>query len=301
MMKHSIALLVATVTIALSGCELYFGEEENNGSWNYCGSDGYYECNDNDCYWRGPECPSSSGSGGMTVPPNGYDCDSNTDCAAGCYCANGFCEEAGFCTQDSDCGTGYVCDESRSSCEPAGEKPPTSCGADNDCATGEYCDPATLKCTATCTCATDADAVAGGFDYCDESRGTCLPGIDPIGVCSGTVAPTCNVARPSCPQGSVALLLDGCFTGGCEAIAACAATPDCTSYRYDADCRADASCGASYTGTGCKKPDNSPCQAGDTNCTCQTYSFAACNDASMARTVEFNGFTFNVDELTIRN
>jgi hypothetical protein len=300
MMKHSIALLVATVTLALSGCELYFGDEQNNDSWNYCGSDGYYECNDNDCYWRGPECPSTSGSGSSTTPPNGFDCKSNTDCAAGCYCANGFCEEAGFCTQDSDCGTGYVCDESRSSCEPSGQEPPTSCGADNDCATGEYCDSATLECTPTCTCATDADAVAGGYDYCDESRGTCLPGIDPIGTCAGEV--TCNQVRPSCPAGQVALVLDGCYTGQCQTITACEASPACEAYGYDADCRADTSCASSYTGINCKKPDMTPCQAGDTNCTCASYQYASCHDGATPRTVEFNGFTFPVpSELTLRN
>jgi hypothetical protein len=301
MMKHSIALLVATASMALTGCELYFGEEENNGSWTYCGSDGYYECNDNDCYWRGPECPTGGGSGGMTTPPGGFECKDNSDCAAGCFCQNGLCEEAGFCTQDSDCGMGFTCDESRSSCVPETEPPAVSCGADNDCATGEYCNPDTLKCEATCTCATDAEAVTGGYDYCDETRGTCLPGADPRGDCAGTVAPTCNVARPACPQGSVAMLSDGCFTGFCQVISACANTPECTAYRYDADCRGDTSCASSYTGTNCKKPDNTACQAGDTNCTCATYTFASCNDSSMPRTVEYNGFTFNIDKLTLRN
>jgi Cys-rich repeat protein len=294
MMKHSIALLVATVTLALSGCELYFGEEENNGSWNYCGSDGYYECSDNDCYWRGPECPSGGTSGSGSSTPGGFECDDNSDCAAGCYCDNGLCEEAGFCTQDSDCGTGYSCDESRSSCEPDG------CATDSDCASGEYCDPATLNCTATCTCATDADAVAGGYDYCDESRGTCLPGIDPAGTCAGEV--TCNQIRPSCPAGQVALILDGCYTGSCQAIAACEASPVCEAYGTDDDCRADSTCASSYTGTNCKKPDMSPCQAGDTNCTCASYQFAACHDGATARTVEFDGFRFPVpSELTLRN
>lgn len=300
MMKHSIALLVATATLALAGCQLYFGDEENNGSWTYCGSDGYYECNDNDCYWRGPECPTSQpGQPGQT-PPGGFECQDDSDCAAGCYCSNGTCEEAGFCATDADCGMGYECDESRSSCVPTEEE---TCTSDDDCATGEVCDTATGSCTATCTCATDADAGAAGYDYCDEVRGTCMSGEDPYGTCGGTVAPTCNVARPSCPEGTVALMYDGCYTGGCSWINLCAATPECSSYRYDSDCRNDASCSSAYTGTGCKKPDNSPCQAGDTDCTCATYTFASCQDGGSPRanTFEYNGMLFNISELTLRN
>jgi hypothetical protein len=300
MMKHSIALLVATVTLALSGCELYFGEEENNGSWTYCGSDGYYECNDNDCYWRGPECPAGGwGSGSSTTPPDGFECNTSSDCAAGCYCANGICEEAGFCTKDSDCGNGYTCDEQRSSCVPE-EDTQTTCSDDWGCPNGEYCDAATNKCTESCLCTTDAVAVAGGYDFCDEARSTCLLGVDPEGTCAGEV--TCNQIRPKCPAGQVALIANGCYTGACNWIPSCEATPACAAYGNDNDCRSDSSCASSYTGTGCKKPDNTACQAGDTNCTCQTYSFAACNEGSMPRTVEYNGFTFNVPaELSLQN
>jgi hypothetical protein len=297
-MKHSNALmlLLVTASTALAGCQLYFGEEENNGSWTYCGSDGYYECNDDDCYWRGPECPAGGSMGGEQP---GYECKMDSDCAAGCYCDNGYCNEAGFCTKDSDCGNGYVCDESRSSCEPADEQPPTACGADNDCPTGEYCDSATLKCTATCTCANDAEATANGFDYCDESRQTCLPGIDPAGDCAGDV--TCSTARPACPAGQVPMISDGCYTGFCEFINSCASTPACGSYQHDADCFADTDCAASYTGINCKRMDNTPCQAGDTGCTCENFQFASCNDKAMPRTVEFNGHYYNVDQLTLRN
>jgi hypothetical protein len=300
MMKHSIALLVATVTIALSGCQLYFGEEENNGSWTYCGSDGYYECNDNDCYWRGPDCPAGGwGSGSGMTPPGGFECDSNTDCAAGCYCANGICEEAGFCTKDSDCGTGYTCDEARSSCVPDGEEPPTACVDDNSCPSGEYCDNG--YCTASCSCITDAEAKNGGFDYCDEERQTCLLGSDPDGDCAGPV--TCNLGRPTCPVQQAPVIADGCYTGECVVIGSCGTKPPCENLSHESDCRADTTCSVSYTGINCKKPDNTACTAGDTNCTCDSYQYASCHAGSMTRTtVEYNGFTFNVPaELTLQN
>src|SRR5688572_28955708 len=90
MMKNSIALLVTAATSLLTGCSLYFGDGNNrgdgDGSWTYCGSDGYYECQDEDCVWRGAECPSGT-------DPGGFECKVNEDCAAGCYCGNGICEE----------------------------------------------------------------------------------------------------------------------------------------------------------------------------------------------------------------
>ena len=71
MMKPTFTLLAAVAMSALAGCQLYFGEEHEDESWTYCGSDGYYECNDEDCYWRGPECPSGTGGGSGVSPPTG--------------------------------------------------------------------------------------------------------------------------------------------------------------------------------------------------------------------------------------
>lgn len=295
MIKHSIYLLVAVATTALAGCQLYFGEGDDHGEggsgYGYCGQDGYYECDGEDCYWQGSECPQGMEPG---QPPGGFDCKVDTDCAAGCYCSNGVCEEAGFCASDADCGNGFTCDEQRSSCEPTNQ--PTSCLDDNGCPSGQYCDNGT--CTASCTCASDADAVNGGYGYCDENRGTCMVGADPNGECSGAI--TCNFGRPSCPEGQVALIADGCYTGQCAAIASCGTAPSCNAYGYESDCRADTSCGVSYTGLNCKKPDNSPCTAGSTDCTCASYVFAACSDNGSPRTVEYNGHTYDASVFNLK-
>src|SRR5690348_1131067 len=71
MMKHSFALLVACATSLLAGCELYFGDghDGDGGEWNYCGSDGYYTCEGDNCSWQGPNCPAGTGSG--TTQPGG--------------------------------------------------------------------------------------------------------------------------------------------------------------------------------------------------------------------------------------
>src|SRR5690606_21565469 len=135
----------------------------------------------------------------------------------------------------------------------------------------------------------DAEAVAQGFGFCDETRTTCLPGSDPTGDCAGEV--TCNLGRPTCPEGQVALIFDGCYTGECKAIGECATAPACAAFGHESDCLADGSCAVAYTGINCKKPDNTPCQAGDTDCTCDSYQFASCSDKTTSRTiVEFNGF-----------
>ena len=258
MMKHSFALLVALVTTSLlAGCELYFGDGHNGGGgeWNYCGSDGYYVCQDDYCEWQGPTCPAGTGGSGSTNPGggsgSGFDCQANSDCAAGCYCGEGgVCEEAGFCTQDSDCGTGYVCNEDRASCEPATE-------------------PA-------CHCTSDAEANYQGYDYCDEWNGTCENGDDPSGTCAGEV--TCNQVAPDCADGDVPLIgANGCWTGECQAVAHCAEAPACSHITDAATCSAQSSCHQVVNGINCKiDGTQTPCQAGDTNCSCDSYVFASC-------------------------
>jgi len=296
MMKHSFALLVASLaTSMLAGCELYFGGSHNDSQWNYCGSDGYYTCEGDNCTWQGPQCP--AGTGGGSATPGGFECQSNTDCAAGCYCANGTCEEAGFCTQDSDCGAGYVCDTMRSSCEPGNPPPPppTTCDFDNQCQMGQYCAP-DHTCQSTCTCTNDQQAVDNGYGWCDETRNTCLPGQDPAGTCGG--AATCNTAMPNCPAGQVPTLIDGCYTGQCRDYASCDVTPVCTHINDSTNCLARSTdCTPVYSGLNCTKPDGTACQDGDTNCTCTSFVFASCRDKTAnPRTITLdNGVTVQAE------
>lgn len=260
-------LLLSLVTLA--GCELYFGGSggDDDDRWNYCANDGYYACQGDSCEWIGPRCPDD---------PN-YTCTSDDECAAGCYCGTeGFCEEAGFCSQQSDCPEGFTCDVERSSCVPE------SCTTSADCDAGEYCTE-TGACEASCLCTTDAEAQAAGFGHCDETRGTCEP-TPAAGSCGGTS--TCNIAEPACAPGEVALISEGCYTGSCGAIATCDVTPGCTALQHESDCLgANASCSSVYTGNNCTKPDGSACAAGDTGCTCQSFSFNSCTDRTSAMMV----------------
>jgi hypothetical protein len=265
MKKLSLAIGLALVlATTLAGCELYFGEDNDNDDvWSYCGSDGQYNCVGNDCRWVSAEC---TGGGG------GFACDSDVDCAAGCYCdENGVCQEAGFCSTNEDCPDGYHCDD-RSSCVP------DTCADNGDCLAGQYCDEG--QCTTSCTCENDADAQAGGYGWCDETRGTCMPGTDPAGSCAGQV--TCATDPPRCGAGTVPVIKDGCYTGECRAIDACDAAPVCQNLQHEADClNRSADCGAVYVGRNCRKPDGTACQAGDTGCVCERFDFQSC-EADMA-------------------
>jgi hypothetical protein len=274
---QTFGLMVALATTSmLAGCELYFGSHDHKGgggTWNYCGTDGYYQCHGDSCTWVSPTCP-APGSG------SGYECTSSTDCAAGCYCASGSCQEGGFCATDSDCGPGYHCNTDRSSCEPnggSGSGSNNSCSSDASCPEGQTCQD--NSCTATCVCDTDASAVKQGFGYCDESRQTCMPGSDPSGTCAGTPPATCTTAEPQCKSGEVPLMdpTTGCFNGLCQAYGNCGDAPVCEHIDDEYNCLSRTTdCSASYTGLNCHKADGSACHSGDTGCTCQSFEFAKC-------------------------
>jgi len=271
---QTLGLMVALATTSmLAGCELYFGSHDHNGgggTWNYCGSDGYYQCHGDSCTWVSATCPDgTTGSAG-----SGYECTSSADCAAGCYCANGTCNEGGFCATDTDCGPGYHCNTDRSSCEPN----PPGCQSDTDCANGSTCDTASGLCTETCSCTDDAGAKSQGYDYCDETRMTCEKGTDPNGTCAGTAGANC-AAAPTCPSGQVPLIdsTTGCYNGQCEAYGSCSESPVCEHINDESNCLGRMDCAATYTGINCHKPDGTQCHSGDTNCTCQSFQFAACS------------------------
>lgn len=246
-------LLASTLIGVMAGCGLYFGNQGNgNGSWNYCGSNGYYQCDGNDnCTQVATTCPSG----------NGYSCNTSADCAAGCYCNNGECTEGGFCGSNGDCGSGYHCDTARSSCEPG-------CGNNADCPAGETCD-SSGQCVKS-GCGSNGDCPAG--ETCSPrgqcvAQGQCLP-----------AAVTCNLKQPHCPEHEVPTTVNGCWTGECEAISSCPQVPDCTLREYQDDCQVDTACQVVVNGIDCTTSTGAACQAGEAGCTCKSFVFASCED-----------------------
>jgi hypothetical protein len=232
-----LAIMLATASLlGLAGCQLYFGDHKT-----------------------------SSGDGN----PPGFACKDNASCAAGCFCQDGICAEAGFCGADKDCGTGFHCDTGRSSCVPN-----PSCTANDDCPGGTICEG--KACVATCTCTNDADAIRQGAGFCDEDRKTCMPGMDPLGACTGAI--TCTTKPPVCAEGDVPLIKDGCFTGLCRTITACEAAPACTALQYQNDCTSRTDCATISTGHECSRADGTACQPGDSSdvCKCKSFTFDRC-------------------------
>jgi hypothetical protein len=236
---HSVGLAIAiAMASVLAGCNLYFGSSD-----------------------------SSSGPNGDRPP--GSACSNDKQCAAGCFCANGTCSEGGFCGVDKDCGAGFHCDMARSSCIPN-----PACTANEACAQGSTCENG--GCVATCTCASDADAVKQGAGWCDLTRSTCMQGTNPAGACTGAIS--CTSSPPKCADGEVAGRKDGCFTGTCRSIASCEAAPECRALG-EADCKVRSTdCSVQTIGRDCHRPDGTDCQSGDTNCTCMQNVFNFCDD-----------------------
>jgi hypothetical protein len=256
MPKSLLASALIAWSLSLAGCQIYFGDEEDD--YSYCDDSGCYWCDDFGCYPDGTD-------GGLT-------CEDNADCENGCYCdANGWCQEGGFCTEETeatDCAPGFVCDD-RGSCVPGGSD---ACTTDEECATGSYCDDG--FCIGSETCSND-DQCGEGYD-CDEARGTCEPTAPAL--CQAEV--TCADAPPACPQGSNPGIVDGCWSGECILDADCSdgAPVTCIDHTTEDACIADAACDPVFKGLNCTKPDGGSCTSGSANCTCESFVFDECED-----------------------
>jgi len=126
---------------------------------------------------------------------------------------------------------------------------------------------------ATCACASDSDAVKQGFGWCDVARSTCMTGTDPKGVCAAAVTCT-TTAAPSCTDGQVPLVKDGCYTGSCQAIASCEAAPSCGALQFQDDCTGRAAdCSTVFVGHDCI---GTTCGVSDVDCHCASFTFSAC-------------------------
>jgi hypothetical protein len=251
MKKLTHLLGFAVALAALGGCELYLGESKGD-NWSYCGSDGFYTCDGDNCNWTSATCP----SGGN---PQGTDCQSNEDCAAGCFCGTGnTCEEAGFCKDDADCAEGLHCDD-RSSCVPDACSAATACEDPTDACDGGNC--VAMSCALPDT-------------------GTCVGG-------NSTNPPACGVGTvPLTFKGCFAA------NGACQSIALCDVAAACSAIQHESDCNSlierdrDAAgnpdlgpCAPVYQGNNCTSPNGQACTTPGANCTCESFTYRFCEGA----------------------
>lgn len=285
---------------ALSSCTLYFGESDgywsdDDSCWDsdcndgyycevdtqcaagcYCGDYGYCEeagycTTDADC---GPGFLCDEARNSCDPDGGSNSCNYDGDCLQGSYCdeGTGECVESTYCWEDYDCGEGFSCVDD--TCVPD-----ETCATDDECAAGCYCDPSaeftTYGCAESCYCSTDAEATDAGWGYCDEDRGTCMPGTDPDrGSCAGEI--TCAFGAPTCDAGAVPLIKDGCWTGECSAVAECDAAPSCEVLNTEDLCIERSDCFPVYNGINCTNGNGAACQAGEGGCVCEDYRFDEC-------------------------
>jgi hypothetical protein len=319
MLRQTLAGLAITGLTALSGCQFYFGEDDDDGDggYTYCDSSGCWYCDDWGCYPDGGD----PGDGGGWGP-----CSTNYDCAAGCACVAGVCEEWGFCSYDSDCMPGFVCDD-RASCVPDGSEPgactsdyecpwgtfcdemsgacvgswtcydssecgpgmacddrgtcvPAKCTSDDQCLAGCYCEDTIGECVETGTCTSDAECWDGMT--CDEARSTCVPGTaeDP-GTCDGEI--TCTEPPPACPPGSTPGIKDGCYTGYCILISTTCTPPapplECPDIASEAECFDRDDCVTVYAGINCTCGPDCSCTGFEAGCVCESFEYFGCDYA----------------------
>jgi Cys-rich repeat protein len=241
---NSLGLLVAAAALStLAGCDLYYGNGGGGGGYTYCAADGEHSCDsNNNCHWVSSTCSDSgSGSGSSTGSGSGSGSGSGYQCTSSSQCAAGCYCSGGVCTEG-----GF-------------------CTSNADCGPGYICDTNRSSCEPGCT--QNSDCASG--QVCDTSTSTCT-----VGSCGGAI--TCTTAAPQCATGQVPTIVNGCYTGNCEAYASCDTPPVCANINDEADCLGRTDCGATYTGIDCTKADGSACKSGDTGCTCASFQFATC-------------------------
>lgn len=134
-----------------------------------------------------------------------------------------------------------------------------SCSRHDDCVAHHY--PGVCPADAPC----DPTQV-GNFEACAPEPGD--PG-DPAGNCYDPAM--CAQPAPACPDGTIAGVKNGCWTGYCIPVAQCEPPPSCADTPTEQGCIARADCSPIYQGVDCT------CDAAG-NCTCSDWVYKSCED-----------------------
>ncbi len=271
-------LVVAGALSTLAGCELYFGDHgnNNNDTWNYCGSDGFYQCQGDSCEWVSSTCPSGSGSGRRaparararatsarrtpTAPPAAT---ARTAPATRAASARRTPTAARAITA-----TPRARRASRTRRRPAATGTTSARAAST--ATPDH------TCTETCTCQNDSEAIPRASAGATRPATRASPArILPVAAAARSPAPRrCRRARPArSPCRSTAA---GPAPAATRPPATCRRPASASAPRMTCAARST-DCSPNYTGLNCHSTvDGSSCTQNSMNCVCDSYVFASC-------------------------
>lgn len=114
----------------------------------------------------------------------------------------------------------------------------------------------------------DAGGGSGGAGSGCDGTGSCAAGFECLeGTCQACPDGICPCRSDQACGSSERCELE---TGRCVPI-------QCTDLRAESACLARGDCVAVYSGKNCRRADGKECEAGDSNCTCETFEFAVCS------------------------
>ena len=166
--------------------------------------------------------------------------------------ADGDCAtlEAVGCTTRNDCVPHYANVEYQDwgsqiefeRCDAEANEPSLSC-ANVLCEVGTHCEMRDDTGSGPCEAGNDGEGLWGCFPMC-------IPNAAEPGACYGDAG---DCISPNCPEGTMAGIKDGCYTGYCIPVAACESAPACESITNEAGCVGRVDCAPFYIQ--CDGPD----------------------------------------------
>eukprot|EP01083_Nonionella_stella_P113410 334327_1 len=245
------------------GCG-YCSADSECGTGNTCSA--FFTCQfacdttngDNDC--SGFVAVSKCGGSGYCVQ-----CTSDTDCPTyldtTCDTNTGECNAYQSCSENTDCGTGQICDTGSCVDEP--------CTSNDDCATDEVCDAG--DCIQDMSCRSDNDCTGPYGDTC----GGLLTVEKPVGMCYQPCVDdsTCPFAVFGVTCGDISGLLPCTDCKACFGATSCSTDEDCsTSMLFEDMSTAKCDTNTNVCYISCEN---------ESDCTAETAIFTCYDDATL--------------------
>ncbi len=235
----------------------------NCADWQGCSEQTYtfFEC------WG--TAPSGAIQGGSCEGLDAYQCSRHDDCVAQHYasssCGGGTPAEGADCAPEIDpytVGVFQACAPEPTQAQGCYED--FECPSGTTCNSEEVCLPGPYACNLG---GGEADALIPCDNRC---YGYCVEVGDPDpGNCYEQAL--CDSIGPTCPEGTLPGVRNGCWSGYCIPVAECPDDPPACETLGQADCEANGQCTPHYQGVNCSMVDGV--------WTCESYIFSYCSGA----------------------